>query len=221
MLVSALSSVFSEAVEAGKIDENYCLGVKSVYKADPDANREWTPAEQEVAFKHAKEHILLPMYLARYTGARGKDIHKMKWSDYTNDHIRIKATKNSVEIFVPLMDFEPLKNLLDTIERTSIYICTNSEGQPYKHETTLQQAVGVHLRDLASKNLVAKGLTLHGLRVTFASEFRRLGFEDADIADLLGDKDPTMGKLYTRHVGRELTIKRAFEAKKVVKGKAK
>ena len=221
MLVSALSSVFSEGVEAGKVTDNICLGIKNVYKANPDANREWTLAEQKLVFEMAPMHLLRPMYLARYVGAREIDIHQLIWTDYAGGYMRLKASKNSVENYIPVLETEPLKSTLDKANRSSIFICTTSEGQPYKSESVLQQAVGKFLRQLAKDKLVAKGLTLHGLRVTFASEWRRMGFEDADIADLLGDKDATMGKHYTRHVGREVTIKRAFDAKKVVQLPAK
>ena len=40
-MISALSSMFRQAVKRGKMPFNPCLGMDKAHKADPNANREW------------------------------------------------------------------------------------------------------------------------------------------------------------------------------------
>lgn len=51
---------------------------------------------------------------------------------------------------------------------------------------------------------------MHGLRVSYASWWKRNGATDAEIADLLGDKSQRMGTHYARHVAREDNVVRAY-----------
>jgi hypothetical protein len=66
----------------------------------------------------------------------------------------------------------------------------------WKSEKTLQQAVSRFLTDLVSDGHVKPGLTLHGLRVTLAAEFKRQGEHDGIVSDILGDKSEKMGRHY-------------------------
>jgi hypothetical protein len=50
-----------------------------------------------------------------------------------------------------------------------------------------------------------------GLRVSYASWWKRNGANNSEVADLLGDKSERMGAHYTRHVEREANVIRAFE----------
>jgi hypothetical protein len=43
------------------------------------------------------------------------------------------------------------------------------------------------------------------------ADYDRNGANDAEVADLLGDKSEAMGKHYTQHVTREDNVIRAFE----------
>ncbi|MCB1460949.1 MAG: tyrosine-type recombinase/integrase [Nitratireductor sp.] len=212
-LVGALSMVFSEAVEVGKVKINPCIGIKRLHAADPNKNREWTAEEQKVVFEAAPRHILTPMLIARHAGPRGSDIQPLKWSAYAGRRLAFTAAKNSESVNIPVPASEPLAQHLDTIERTSIFICTTRNDKPWKRETTLQGAVSRFLRKMEREGKVAPGLTLHGLRVTFAAEWKRLGADDSTIAELLGDKSTSMGKHYTRHVSRQDIVDRAFALK--------
>ena len=40
-MISALSSMFRQAVKRGKMPFNPCTGMDDAHKADPNANREW------------------------------------------------------------------------------------------------------------------------------------------------------------------------------------
>ncbi len=54
-------------------------------------------------------------------------------------------------------------------------------------------------------------LTLHGLRVTYASDLRERGFTDREIADMLGDLTESMGRRYARGARMVKTSKRVLK----------
>jgi len=63
---------------------------------------------------------------------------------------------------------------------------------------------------LAVKGVVGKGLTLHGLRVTYANELGEHGASDKEVAAALGDRSPQMGAHYTRNAKKQANVIRAF-----------
>jgi hypothetical protein len=77
-------------------------------------------------------------------------------------------------------------------------------GQPWESEQQLQKQSSHFLAKLSKEGVVEPGLTLHGLRVTFAAEINRVtGANDDQIAAAVGDRDARMGAHYTRHVEQE------------------
>src|ERR1700730_17557613 len=50
-MISALSSMFRQAVRRGKMTVNPCLGMDKAHEADPNSNREWFPEEWPAAFE--------------------------------------------------------------------------------------------------------------------------------------------------------------------------
>ncbi|MEO1142529.1 MAG: tyrosine-type recombinase/integrase [Pseudomonadota bacterium] len=207
-LVSALSSVFSEAAEAGLMASNPCSGVKRVYKAKKNANREWMSEEEAHVFDKAPPHLLTIMLIAREASSRGQDIHSLKWSNYDGNRLHYTARKNDERISIPVSS--RLKDHLDGLERHSVNIITTSRNRPYKSEKVMQDKVSEFLTSLKNKDEISKELTLHGLRVTLAAELKRQGEDDRTIADAIGDRSATMGAHYTRHVERETNVVKAF-----------
>lgn len=66
---------------------------------------------------------------------------------------------------------------------------------------------------LEKKGVVEPGLTLHGLRVSFAAGIerkRKRAVSNAEVAAALGDRDERMGAQYTRNVENELKVIQAF-----------
>jgi hypothetical protein len=206
-LVSHLSTMFTEAVKKRKMLANPAGGVEKIHAADPNANHEWRPQEVMAALAFAPAWLLTPMMLARFQGFRGQTCKTLLWSVYVNDQRTGRAfdftiRKNNEMVWFPC---EPeMRKHLDAIPRQSVYICTNSEGRPWKSEKIMQGAVSDYLTALKAEGLIRKGCTLHGLRVSYASDYKRLGVDAATIPDLLGDRSPQMGVHYTRHVEKEV-----------------
>lgn len=216
-MISALSSMFSQAVKRRKMPNNPALGMDKCHEADPNANREWHAAEWQYVAANAPRYLLTPMIIARYAGYRGQTIVKLRWNDYGVHPVygwkclQKVANKNKELVMVPAV--VELQDHLDALDRTALEICTRQDGTPWESEVQMQTAVSHYLRDLEEKGHIGEGTTLHGLRTTYAADLKRSGAETGDVAAALGDKSERMGAHYTRHVENEAKVIRAFKGK--------
>lgn len=212
-MITALSSMFSHGVKRGKMASNPAIGLDKARKPNPNANREWRPEEWETAFPLAPLKIQIPMMIARYVGYRGQSIVRVQWANYQPDPIygkcfRATHKKNDEQHWVPARP--ELQSFLDGLTRTSLHIATKRNGTPWRDEEQLQKQFSNWMAGLRKKGLVGDGLTLHGLRVTYAARLKRDGANTSNVAAALGDRDERMGAHYTRHVENEARVIQAF-----------
>lgn len=218
-MVTALSSMFGQAVQRGKMASNPAKGIARASKPNPNANREWRPGEWDTVFARAPLKFQIVMMIARHAGYRGQSIVRVQWSNYQHDPkykkcFRATHKKNLEQHWVPATP--GLQDFLKGLTRTSLHIATKHNGAPWRDEEQLQKAFSNFIGALAKKGLVEPGLTLHGLRVSFAAGIKRKrkGVSNAAIAAALGDRDERMGGHYTRHVENEFRVIEAFPAPK-------
>jgi integrase len=228
-MIKALSSMFTKAVDSKKMAMNPAIGMTKARKADPNANREWRPEEWDIVFAEAPLKFKIVMMIARYIGYRGQSIVQLQWSNYQPDPdygkcFRFTHKKNDEPTWLPARI--ELQEYLDGLKvRALDYIAVKHNGKPWKTEKQLQTAFSNWIASLKKRGLVSSGLTLHGLRVTYAANIKRDAFKDNRSADnsavaaALGDRDERMGAHYTRHVENEIKVIQAFPkpAKKKVK----
>lgn len=216
-VISVMSSVFREAVEDGRMAENVALGVRRLYKPSKQANRAWDRGEWSKFIEIVPSHLKLPLSIARWAGLRGIDIAALRWSSYRPDPemgkvIVFEATKNGNRVSIGVLP--RLKSLLDNTERRTLTICSNSLGKPYPSENALRKA----WQDFKASRLFTEALphsadlTLHGLRVTYASMVKEAGFDNQAIADAIGDNSESMGKHYSRGAAKRHNTLRIFKA---------
>jgi hypothetical protein len=94
-----------------------------------------------------------------------------------------------------------LEIFLENLDQTSPFIAVRYNGEPWESEEQLQKQSSNFIAKLKKKGVIGEGLTLHGLRATFAAEIKRVtGANDDQVAAALGDRDARMGAHYTRHV---------------------
>jgi integrase len=212
-MITAVSSMFTRAVKRGKMPSNPAIGLDKARKSNLNANREWRPEEWTTVIGLAPLKFRIVFMLARYIGYRGQSIVRVQWANYQADPVygkcfRATHKKNSEQTWIPARP--ELQAFLDGLERTSLNIATRHNGAPWRDEEQLQKAVSNFLKGLERDGLVGPGLTLHGLRVTYAAALRRDGANASDVAAALGDRDERMGEHYTRHVENEARVIRAF-----------
>lgn len=217
-MISAISSMFTQAVKRQKMKLNPALGIDKAHSSDPNANREWFPHEWDYVRLSAPRYLLTPMMIARHAGYRGQTIVKLRWNDYAPHPthgfkcFRKVTKKNQENVMIPAT--EELQAHIDALDRTALEIATRQDGTPWDDEKQMQTAVSHYLRDLERDGHISAGTTLHGLRTSYAADLKRHGAETGDVAAALGDKSERMGAHYTRHVENEAKVIRAFEAKK-------
>lgn len=216
-MISALSSMFSQAVKRGKMPTNPAKGIDKAATADKNANREWAAGEVKAALDAAPTHIKTPLILARYAGFRGQTIAVLRWREYQDDPsfgkcFRTVARKNSETVWIPAT--AEVQSHLASLDRSALNIATKPDGTPWDNEVQMQTLVSHFLRGLEKDGKIDPGTTLHGLRVTYAAALRRDGVGTGDVAAALGDRSERMGAHYTRHVENEAKVIRAFASKK-------
>jgi hypothetical protein len=108
-MISALSSMFSSAVERGKMGGNPCLGMRKGHDTDPNANREWHPSEFAAAFAAAPVEFKTLLVLARFGGLRGQSLVEVGWRQYmphatTGMAVQLVTRKNHEPTFIPALE---------------------------------------------------------------------------------------------------------------------
>jgi integrase len=218
-MMTALSTMFTLAVQRAWMPSNPAIGIKRAYKSDPNANREWSPEEWKTVLARAPQHLRIAYMLARHIGYRSQSIVRVQWSHYKPDErfgkcFRFRHRKNDEIHWMPASPI--LQGFLADLTRTSPNIATRFNGLPWESEEQLQKQSSNFLTKLARDGHVAPGLTEHGLRATFAAELKRItGANDDQVAAALGDRDTRMGAHYTRHVEQENKIIFLFATKTI------
>jgi integrase len=220
-MISAVSSMFGFGAERGKVASNPALGMKKIHEADPDSNREWYAKEWKFVRENAPLEVLIPLMAARHIGLRGQTIVSLNRKQFEDDPegptgkaVRYTPRKNRKKVksvFLPVM--QEMQDFMAelTVTRADGLICVRGNGSPWATEKEMQTRVSHWLRDQERVGKIGAGTTLHGLRVSYAAWWKRMGATDAEIASLIGDKSEAMGKHYTRHVEDEANISRAFD----------
>ncbi|MFM2005161.1 MAG: hypothetical protein RLZZ09_816 [Pseudomonadota bacterium] len=224
-VLAVLSAVFREGVESGLVKSNPVLGIGRLYRANAEANRRWTPEEWSSVSRAVPEPLRAVVHIAYHCGLRGQDIAALKWENYRTDPdmgkvLAFTPKKNGAKvgeltIGVPM----ELRKVLDAMRSGSVIpasnspICRSSHGKAYKSESTMRGAWQAWKQSDEFKTAVPTGadLTLHGLRVTYASQLRERGFTDREVADMLGDLSEGMGKRYSRGAEMRKTSVRVFK----------
>lgn len=215
-MISAISSMFTQAVKRGKMLTNPCLGMDKGHVADPNANREWFADELQFVRDNAPLEVLIPIMMARFAGLRGQTIvmTNRKWfveHPLTGKAVRFVAGKNKKQVFMPVLPELQTFMATLTVTRADGLIAVRDDGSAWDNEKDMQTRVSHWLRDRERDGLIGAGTTLHGLRVSYAAWWKRTGgASNSEVADLLGDKSERMGAHYTRHVEAEANVIRAF-----------
>jgi hypothetical protein len=215
-MISALSSMFRQAVKRGKMPFNPCLGMDKAHTADPNSNREWYGDEWEFVRTNAPMEILIPCMIARFAGLAGQTIvglNDKQFHDHplTGKSVRYTRRKNKKATNLPV-DVELQRFLAArTVHRADGLIAVRDDGTAWLSEKEMQSRVSHWLRDRERDGLIGAGTTLHGLRVSYAAWWKRSGATNSEVADLIGDASEAMGAHYTRHVDSEVNVVRAFE----------
>jgi len=216
-MIAALSSMFSRAVKRGKMLSNPCLGMDKAHQSDPNSNREWFGPEWLFVRDNAPMEVLIPCMIARYAGLAGQTIVGLNEKQIVDDPegptgkaVSYTRRKNGKTTRLPVDDQLQAFLTARKVRSSDGLIAIRDDGSVWASEKEMQTRVSHWLRDRERDGLIGAGTTLHGLRVSYAAWWKRMGASDHEVAGLIGDRSLRMGTHYTRHVEAEQGIIRAF-----------
>ena len=170
---------------------NPTIRIKRHYQHDGEGHLVW-PEEVIDAFDHGCRWNLKFVRMGlHYTGQRGGDVAKMKWTDFDGERIYVVQEKTGKKLWLKCP-----KPLLEVLlrERTRTnqeHIFLNAYGNPFASAQSLSHSIRNRLEDLK-----IEGYTMHGLRKNAGMELAEAGAEVMEIMAVLGHKTPKMAMYY-------------------------
>jgi len=125
---TVLARVLSWSKDRGRISVNPCERGGRIYRGSR-AEKIWTADDEAAFLKFSPTHLHLPLLLALWTGQRQGDLLRLLWSAYDGTHIRLKQSKTSSRVVIPVG--APLKTALDRAAKRSTIILTTIDGKPW------------------------------------------------------------------------------------------
>lgn len=198
MVRTFLSQVFRYGIPRGLIDRDYAAGVipKPRPKDRPYANRPWSVEECAIVLERAAPHVRVAVALIMNTGLDPSDALRLTRRQIDGDMVWGVRGKTGHEVAIPIGP--TLQAALDAAPaHNAMTILATSAGKPWTYNgfSTVWHRFK---KKLEAEGVVQSGLTLKGLRHTVATTLREAGLEERQIADLLGQKTPSMARHYSR-----------------------
>lgn len=155
----------------------------------------WLPEQIDAFCAGAAPELQWTIKLAAHTGLRQGDLIALPWFEVSDVAIVTVTSKRKRQVVIPIR--APLRELLAEIPRRADTVLTNSYGQSWTSDG---------LRASFRKRQEKAGLTglrFHDLRGTAATNLRKAGSPDRDIAAILGWSDKQVQALLVKYVSAE------------------
>ncbi len=217
-----LSEVFRINRPEGHIDQNYIDG--TIKKKRPndlqDTNRNWYWKEISFVFEHGKPHIVQALTLMLWTGLDPTDAIELEKNQIEDGVIYRNRNKTGGDGAIPIS--KHLQETLDQIpahDFEQVLISTKGDPWTYNGFSTVWHRERARLIQLSKDfparyefEVLAKDLTLKGLRHTLATIVREEGFDERAIADVLGQKTTSMPRHYSKNARLARKNKKTMKA---------
>ena len=198
---------FPEFKRKGRL--NPTIRIKRHYQHDGEGHLVWPDEVIEAFDAGCPWHLKFVRMGIHYTGQRGGDVVKMKWTDFDGQRIYVVQEKTGKKLWLncpkPLLDV-----LLREQKRTNReYMFHHAYDAPFANAQTLSHAIRNRLEALGinpkpeDKQPGVKGYTMHGLRKNAGMELAEAGAEVMEIMSVLGHKSPKMAMFYCDQARQE------------------
>ena len=201
-LVRYLSAMISWGIPRRWHTNNPCNHVKKLKIGD--GYSPWTRREIAHFRKHARTDLWHAVALALYSGQRQGDVLEMRRSDIVDGVLRVKQNKTGKLQYVPM--HADLRAIIAEMPRNSVYLLTNSNGQPWSvdgFKTAWQREMDRRI----FAPLRRRRRTFHGLRKSSVVFLLEAGCSDGEVCSVTG-QSRQMLEHYSREVN-QLKLARA------------
>ena len=189
-----MNQVFAFAVDAGHLTNNPAKGIERPSPAT-DGHHTWTVQEVRRYQKRwplgTRERLAMDMLL--YTGLRRGDLVQLGRQHVRNGIIRYRATKNGVEIVLPMLPI--LQATIEAGPTGDLTYLATKRNTPWKKES-----FGTWFRDACIAAKVPG--RAHGLRKAGATIAAENGASDQQLMAIFGWTNPEQAAVYTRTANR-------------------
>jgi integrase len=180
------------------IRENFAKRVipKPCPKDRPYANRPWTVQERERVLAAAPAHVKAPIAPMMNTRLDPSDALALRRDQFDGEILWSVRGKTGYEVAIPVGPTLRLA-LSEAPSHDAPAVLANSRGESWTYNGF--STVWYRLKKgLEAQGVIDQGLTLKGLGHTVATTLREAGLDERRIADLLGQKTPSMARHYSR-----------------------
>jgi integrase len=192
--LKVMNQLFAFGVDAGLATDNPAKGIQRPSPAT-DGHHTWTVAEVRRFQRRwpigTRERLAMDLLL--YTGLRRGDLVQLGRQHVRNGIIRYRATKNSVEIVLPMLPV--LQTTIDAGPTGDLSFLATMRNTPWKKES-----FGTWFA-IACKAAKVPGRA-HGLRKAGATFAAENGASDQQLMAIFGWTNPEQAAVYTRTASR-------------------
>jgi integrase len=203
ILLKRVRTLVRYAMALGWTDRDPTAGVKA-YRS----NEIHTWNEEEIATfekrwpEGSRERLASALLL--YTGQRGSDVHRMLWTDYVGDTIRVAQQKTKTKLTIPV--HASLECLLETANRNHATIVVTAYNNPFS-----VKGFGNMMSDAIREAGLPSRCKAHGLRMAAARRLAEAGCSASEIAAITGHKTLAEVERYTRAADQERLARQAIK----------
>lgn len=198
--MSSVSRLFKWCRGKGLTSAKPTQDIERLHEADR-SDIIWTPEQIDTFCEKATPELQWFIKLAAYTGLRLGDLVELPWSEVSDIAIVTRTGKSGKKRQVVIPIKGPLKALLKTeIKLRGEKVLTNTYGEPWTADG-LKSSFRKRQQDAG-----IKGLRIHDLRGTAATNLKKAGSPDSDIATILGWSQGHVQALLVRYVSAEEVV---------------
>lgn len=202
ILLKRLRTLVRYAMALGWTDRDPTAGVKGYRSKEIHT---WNEDEIAAFEKRWPEgsRARLAFALLLYTGQRGSDVHRMRWSDMVGDTIRVAQQKTATKLNIPL--HESLSHLIASTQRDHKTILVTAYGKPFT-----VKGFGNMVSDAIREAGLPRRCVPHGLRKAAARRLAEAGCSTSEIMAITGHKTLAEVERYTRAAEQEQLARQAI-----------
>jgi integrase len=197
--LSAISAMWSWAVDRGWLSLNHLKGFKRIYHSDR-SDKIWLPEHISAFMDVAPIELQSALIIALHTGQRQGDILRLPWSAYDGSYITLRQSKSNRKghmgplVIIPCTS--ALRRLLDDLPRVSPLVLTTKTGRSFR------KRYFADLWEQATLEAKVTGLHFHDLRGTAVTMLSEAGCTPQQIATITGHSLVSVTTILDKYLAR-------------------